>query len=103
LPDVKELYERLERKGLAVIGVSIDDTAEIAGKAAKQHDLGWRQVCDGKKRKGPLCAPFHVNGIPDCLIFGRAGKLRGRGERGIKLVELVEKLVKEPRPKRERR
>ena len=99
MPDIRDLYQRLERKGLAVVGVSIDNTARIARRAAKQHDLEWRQVCDGLKREGPLCKPFEVNGIPDCLIFGRNGKLRGRGLRGIALIEFVEKLVDEQKPK----
>jgi hypothetical protein len=99
LPDVSELYEEHHEDGLEVVGVSIDDTADVAKRAIKRENLDWRQVCDGLKREGALCRAARVSGIPDSLVFGRDGSLRGRGARGLPLIELVEDLLREPYPK----
>ena len=77
------------------MGISIDDAPDKAESAAKAQNLPWRQVCDGAERSGPLVKPFQVNGIPDCILFDRAGRVRAVGPRGIPLEEAVRRLVAE--------
>jgi hypothetical protein len=96
LPVLRDLHQRFGKQGLVLIGVSIDEDPDKARRAARQHDADWRQVCDGAA--GPLCQAFEVNGIPDSLLFGRDGRLRADGLRGLPLVERVEQLLAEPEP-----
>ncbi len=91
LSELKALLKKHGSSGFDIIGVSMDDTSELANlkMALKDNDINWRQICDGKGFKGPMSTPYKVNAIPFNLIIGRDGKIAAVNKHGRELEDAI--------------
>ncbi len=81
LPRVKKAYLDFHVKGLEILGVSCDNSAdELKGFLEKNKDMPWPQLFDAKEnpktRWNPLAKEWGINGIPTMFLIDKKGVLR---------------------------
>jgi thiol-disulfide isomerase/thioredoxin len=94
VPELKRLHQRWHKDGLEIIGVSLDQSAEIVRKAAQENGMTWPQVlvpAKGKARQLWQDAAG-IESIPRVLVIDRAGVLRIDGPQ--KLEEAIARLLR---------
>lgn len=103
LPHVKEAYEKLNKKGFEIVGISLDNDREKLESFVKEKEMPWPQIIFGDKVdmgwNNPVAKQFGIDGIPAMFLIGRDGKvvkakLRGEGA----LMEAVEAELAKPAP-----
>ena len=96
IPHVVEAHDKFHAKGFEVLGVSLDqpDSAEKITKMAKEKNMPWPQIYDGKFWKAAIAKKYRIDSIPATyLVDGTTGKIIGVGLRGDKLSEEVERAL----------
>jgi peroxiredoxin len=94
-PFMNRLHEEFGGKGLAIVGVNLDENLEDAQAFLAQHPASFTIAAD----KGEQCArQFDVKAMPSTYLVGRDGIIREvhlgfRGDEGKALREAVEKLL----------
>ncbi len=93
LPRVEKLYAANHAKGLEVLGVSNDQTADDLQKFMdKETAAPWPQLFDataaGKGQWNPITTGFGINGIPTMFLIDKKGIVRTVTAR-----ESMEKLI----------
>ena len=80
MPTLEELHQRRERDGLAVVGVSLDSSLELARSFAEQLDVSFPQFWD---EQGGTGADYRASAIPLTYVIDPAGQIVGtsRGAR----------------------
>jgi thiol-disulfide isomerase/thioredoxin len=81
IPHVKEMYDKYHAKGLEIVGVSNDQSAEALTKFMTDHpELPWPQLFDApaaaKQQWNPITTGFGINGIPTMFLIDKKGVLR---------------------------
>jgi thiol-disulfide isomerase/thioredoxin len=94
-PHVVETFKRLESRGFAIVGVSLDEDRTAMEAAVKRTGMNWPHHFDGKGWQGELPQRFGIRSIPSTWLFDKNGKLREIGLRGKELEVRVEKLLEE--------
>ncbi len=95
MPNVKRVYAENNKKGFEIIGISMDESRQKFDNYLKEHQIGWRQVFDGKGWKAELGQLYAVSSIPSTLLLDRNGIIRFKDLRGDELGEAVKKLLAE--------
>jgi peroxiredoxin len=70
-----KIYSQYAKKGLVVLGVSLDESTEAWQKAIRKDGLKWLQVIDLKAWDSPVAAAWDVNGIPASFLIDREGNI----------------------------
>jgi thiol-disulfide isomerase/thioredoxin len=99
IPHVKEMYDKYHTKGLEIVGVSNDQSAEALTKFMADHpELPWPQLFDGpaaaKQQWNPITTGFGINGIPTMFLIDKKGVLRTVSARE-NMDDLIPKLLAE--------
>jgi thiol-disulfide isomerase/thioredoxin len=80
LPRVKKVYADYHEKGLEILGVSNDYSAEALKKYVKSEGMPWPEIFDedaAKDRKWhPVTLGFDIHGIPMMFLIDKKGVLR---------------------------
>jgi len=98
LPNVKKAYAAHHSKGFEILSISFDQ-ANMADKVkafAKEQNMSWRHIYEGKYWDTTLGGMYDVNGIPFVLLVdGDTGEILAdaRGLRGPGIVETIEKAL----------
>lgn len=92
-PNVVKMYQALHPKGLAIIGVSLDTSAEAWKKAIAQDGLTWPQISNLKGWKDPIALQYKVEEIPTTLVLDAQGNIVARGLTGEALRAKIESLL----------
>ena len=93
MPFMRELYAEFQPKGLGIIGISLDDSAEAWKQAIKDLKITWTQVSDLLGWKAPIALAFQVNAIPFMAILDSEGTIIQKGLRGEELKEFIKKAL----------
>jgi len=99
LPRVKKVYADFHDKGLEIIGVSNDYSAdELKTFVAKDPQMPWPQLFDtaaaGKQEWNPITTGFGIDGIPTMFLIDKKGVVRSVGARE-NFEEMIPKLLAE--------
>jgi thiol-disulfide isomerase/thioredoxin len=99
LPHVKDMYQKYHAKGLEVLGVSNDYSAdELTKFLAENKDLPWPQLFDStaaaKQQWNPITQGFGIDGIPTMFLIDKKGILRSVTARE-NMDDLIPKLLAE--------
>jgi peroxiredoxin len=70
-----KIYSQYAKKGLVVLGVSLDESKEAWQKAIRKDRLKWLQVIDLQAWDSPVAAAWDVNGIPASFLIDREGNI----------------------------
>ena len=99
LPHVKKMYAAYHEKGLEILGVSNDMSAEALTKfLSDKPDMPWPQLFDpaaaAKQQWNPITTGFGINGIPTMFLIDKKGVLRSVTARE-NMDDLIPKLLAE--------
>lgn len=93
MPNVKALYEEFHKKGLDIVGLSLDNDKAAWMAAIEKLGLPWIHLSDLKGWESLSATTYGVNSIPATLLIGPDGKVIANGlnaeEVGEKLRELL--------------
>lgn len=92
LPNLRALYDSYHTRGLEIVSISLDETAEAAADFAKARKLPWIQVHNATSG-GDAVAAFGVNNIPATFLVGPEGKVLRLELRGEALRQALKELI----------
>lgn len=78
VPHIKALHKEYAPKGVALIGLSLDDDARTVRTFSNKQGMSWPQVLD-KQQAPRLASVFGVSGIPHAIIISPDGEVLWRG------------------------
>ncbi|MCC8424292.1 TlpA disulfide reductase family protein [Mucilaginibacter sp. UR6-11] len=86
-PNVVAAFNTYKSKGLAIIGVSLDDPGakDLWLKAIHADNLTWTQLSDLKSWKNEVAQLYSIQSIPQNFLIGPDGKIIGKNLRGDEL------------------
>ena len=94
MPEIKGIYEKYGKKGLAVVGLSLDTDGEAWKKAVTDLGMTWTQLCNPDGGSRQVGRAYGVEFIPTVLIIDKSGKVVSRGLTGEALAAKIEELMK---------
>lgn len=94
MPSVVKLYDEYNGKGLAIIGISLDEKRESWQQAVKTLGIKWLQLSDLKGWNNAAAQQFSVSSIPHTMVIDKEGNILARGLRGDALRDFVASRLK---------
>ena len=88
-----KVYEQYKNKGLEIVGVSLDQTADAWKKGIADLGITWPQMSDLKYWQCKAVALYSVDAIPHTVLIDKDGTIIGRNLRGEKLYEKIAELL----------
>jgi thiol-disulfide isomerase/thioredoxin len=92
-PNVVSAYKKYHDKGLNIIGVSLDRSAEDWKKAIADDGLIWNQVSHVAYFEDPIAKLYGVDAIPAAFLLDENGVIVAKNLRGSQLEEKVAELL----------
>ena len=93
MPEVVQLYKTYRKKGLEIVGVSLDNKADAWQKAIGDLGITWPQMSDLQGWKCAAANLYGVNAIPATVLIAEDGTIVARNLRGEKLAQKVAELL----------
>jgi peroxiredoxin len=94
VPMLKALYDEFGQSGrFAMVGLSLDTSAEALAVFVQEHDVRWPQVDLGEWSKTDLPDQFGVGFLPAVYLIGPDGTFVGLNLYGPKIREEVKKAL----------
>lgn len=90
---VRRLYRTYHRRGLEVVGVSLDTDADVWRRAVRSLRLPWPQLCDMRGWQSRAVARYGLNRIPDNLLLGSDGRIVANDIPADSLERVVSRLL----------
>ncbi len=84
-PNVVKAYQKYNKDGFEVLGVSLDRTKEDWLKAIEEDGLTWTHISDLKFWKSAAARTYNVNSIPFALLLDPEGRIVAKNLRGAAL------------------
>ncbi len=94
-PNVVRMYNKYNKKGFEVFGVSLDRRKEDWLKAIEEDNLHWTQVSDLKYWQSEAARTYNIKAIPFALLLDPEGKIIGKNLRGPALESKLEEIFGE--------
>ncbi|WP_209400526.1 TlpA disulfide reductase family protein [Pseudozobellia sp. WGM2] len=92
-PNVLAVYNKYHDKGLNILGVSLDRTADAWKKAIEDDGLVWNHVSHVSYFNDPIAKLYNVNAIPAAFLLDENGVIVAKNLRGPALEEKVAELL----------
>ena len=93
-PNVIRLYKKYHRKGLEVVGFSLDDDKSKWVQAIMEDGLPWINGSDLKGQSSEIGRLYNVRSIPFTLLLDENNRIVGKNLRGKELTKKIEELLK---------
>jgi len=91
VPLLKELYAQYLDRGVAVVGISLDDELKPVQEMVKSLGMSWPQIHDADES---LVKLFNVKGTPTYYLIDREGKIVAKDIPMKKLGGAIDDLLK---------
>ena len=78
VPPLKQLVERYQAEGLALVGVSVDENVGALDRMVAAKGIQWPQLWSEKGAEAEIPKLFAVEGTPLLYLIDRAGRVAGR-------------------------
>ena len=91
-PNIVELYGKYQKKGLKIIGVSLDTDEQKWISAIEKDNLTWLQLSNLIGWKEPLVQHFKIASIPKLIIVDKNGIIVDKDLRGKELADKLKEL-----------
>ena len=92
-PNIVRAYEKYKSKGFTVVGISLDEEADMWKKAIEQDGLTWAHMSDLKLWKSAAVAQYNIGSVPASFLVDKEGKILAKNLRGaaleMKLMQLL--------------
>jgi peroxiredoxin len=92
-PNLVKLYKKMNKKGLEIVGVSLDRNKESWLKAIQDDGLIWSHVSNLKFWQDPIAKLYNITAIPAAFIIDEDGKILAKNLRGAALEEKIDELL----------
>lgn len=90
-PQLRELREQYESKGLSVVSVVTDKTIDTLRQAISEKNITWRCWWDGED--GEIVSTWGITAFPSIFVLDRRGVIRFMNVRGKPLEKAVQYLL----------
>ena len=94
-PNVVAIYNEFHKKGLNIIGISLDSNLEKWKQAIIKDNITWTQVSNLKEWEEPIARLYGVNQIPTTFLLDADGKFIAKDLQGIALRNKISELLSE--------
>lgn len=99
VPRLRKHYEKYQKKGLAVLGISLDQDEKQLNKYLADAKLPWPIIHDqNDDPMKTLQMQFGVSQLPTVLLLNKEGTVVSLEARGAELDRLMEMLFEAPTP-----
>jgi peroxiredoxin len=99
IPDLRRYYEQYQPKGLAIIGISLDEDRSALADYAEQERLPWPVIHDDAADSlKALRMQFGISQIPTVFLLNKEGVVVSLEARGAELNRLMQMLFESPTP-----
>lgn len=92
-PALVKIFNKYNRKGFKILGISLDDNRESWLKAVKDDGLVWDHASDLKFFKNSIATLYHVSSIPTNYLIDSSGKVIAYNLNEKQLREYLAKLL----------
>lgn len=92
MPEVKAVYDKYNKDGFEVVGVSLDRSEAPLKEFIKENDLGWANLLDSAQKQS-LADQFGVTSIPSLFLLDQTGTIVALNPHGGDLDGEVAKLL----------
>jgi peroxiredoxin len=72
---LKGLLEEFGDEGFRIVGVSLDEDAELAKRTAARHGMSWPSLFDGRGWRSDAALRYAVESVPYHILIDRDGKI----------------------------
>ncbi len=93
-PNVVAAYNKFNKKGFDVFGVSLDKKKEDWSKAIADDNLTWTHVSDLSYWENSAAKLYGVNSIPSNVLIDPQGKIIAKNLRGKDLMDKLDELIR---------
>lgn len=93
MPKVVEVYAKYKRKGLEIVGVSLDSNDEAWKKGIDVLNITWPQMSDLKGWGSEAGKLYGIRSIPHMMLINEEGTIVARGVHAEGLQEKLEELL----------
>lgn len=93
-PNVVAAFQRFNKKGFSVFGVSLDNNKDRWTKAITDDKLTWQHVSDLKAWNNSAAILYAVNSIPTNFLIDQKGSIIAVNLRGEELMKKLEEELK---------
>lgn len=94
IPNIRKMYDKYNKKGFEVIGVSLDEDKDKLDEFLKEEKLPWPSIHDQAAAEGDRLAELYgVMSIPQALLVDQQGKVVALEARGPELGRLLARLI----------
>jgi peroxiredoxin len=90
LPQIEQIYEKYRSKKFDVLGVNVNEDANVVRSFAKDNKLSFTVILDDA---GALAAAYQIKFIPRIVLLDRSGKIRFSSY-GIPMKDLEKEIKK---------
>lgn len=94
MPNLVNAYKQYKKKGLEIVGVSLDRNAEDWKKGIKDLKITWPQMSDLKFWTCEGAQLYAVSSIPHVMLIDAEGTIIARGLHGEELQNKLAELLK---------
>ena len=93
LPELKNIYEKHDGKGLTIIGISADHDEQTLVNFVKENDIKWMQIYDADRKPGSPGTIYGVMSFPTTILIDAKGNISAMNLRSTELAEAIDKLL----------
>ncbi|ASV32046.1 TlpA disulfide reductase family protein [Maribacter cobaltidurans] len=92
-PNIVSVYEKYHDKGLNIVGVSLDRTADAWKKAIEDDGLDWNHISNIAYFDDEIAKLYNVEAIPAAFLLDENGVIVAKDLRGPALEQKVAELL----------
>lgn len=93
MPNLVALYKEYNKKGLEIVGVSLDRDGDSWRNYIAEQKLTWKQMSDLQHWNSEGAKAYAVNSIPHIMLIDQNGIIISRGLHGEELINEVKRLL----------
>ena len=92
-PNLVKVYNTYKDKGLAIVGISLDQQKESWKKAIDNDQLDWTHVSYLKRWDDPIAAIYGVRSIPQLFLLDENGVVIAKERHAADFVPMLEQIL----------
>jgi len=94
IPSMVALYDTYHKKGLGIVGLSLDNDHNSWVRAIGELNMSWPQLSDLRGWESEAAQLFQVTAIPHMIVVDSDGNILAQGLRGEELHQHIVELLK---------
>jgi peroxiredoxin len=92
-PNLVKVHNAYKDKGLAIVGISLDQQKESWKKAIDNDQLDWTHVSYLKRWDDPIAAIYGVRSIPQLFLLDEKGVVIAKERHAADFIPVLEKIL----------